>query len=85
MSLRPNLVLYRTNHAAIRRISVMSMNQLNWKGPMFVTNIFLGSMYWTAELTSSGFAAVLIALTITVAAAVPSMFRAVPTIVWSAL
>ena len=48
-------------------------------------NFFFGSMYWMIELTSLGFLAVLIALTITVAAAVPSMFRAVPTIVWSAL
>ena len=37
------------------------------------------------EDTSSGLAAVLMALTMTVAPAVPSMFRAVPTMVWSAL
>ena len=36
------------------------------------------------EETSSGFAAVLIALTMTVAPAVPSRFSAVPTSVWSA-
>ena len=37
------------------------------------------------EETSSGLAAVFIALTMTVEAAMPSMLSAVPTIVWSAL
>ena len=85
MSLRPNLVLYSTNHAQARIRTVMSMNQLNSNDPKYTTNFFFGSMYWIMELTSFGFAAVLIALTMTVAAAVPSMLRAVPTIVWSAL
>ena len=38
-----------------------------------------------SSVPSSGLAAVLMALTITVAAAVPSRFMAVPTSVWSAL
>ena len=61
------------------------MNQLNSKEPMFTRNAFLAPAYWMVEDTSSGLAAVLMALTMTVAPAVPSMFRAVPTMVWSAL
>ncbi len=52
---------------------------------MFTMNACLGLMYSTTEETLSGFVLVLIDLTITVAAAVPRMLSAVPTIVWSAL
>ena len=48
-------------------------------------NAVFGVAYWMAEETSSGLAAVLMALTMTVAPAVPSRFSAVPTSVWSAL
>ena len=61
------------------------MNQLNSNEPMFTRNAFFGSTYWMVEETSLGLAAVLMALTMTVAAAVPRMFMAVPTMVWSAL
>ena len=61
------------------------MNQLNSKEPMFTRKAFLALTYCMVEDTSSGLAAVFIAFTITVAAAVPSMFMAVPTMVWSAL
>ena len=61
------------------------MNQLNSKEPMLTVNAFLAPANWMMEDTSSGLEAVLMALTITVAPAVPSMFRAVPTMVWSAL
>ena len=63
----------------------MTMNQLNSKPPQRAIKAFFCSTYWMAEDTSSGLAAVLMALTITVAPAVPSRFRAVPTMVWSAL
>ena len=61
------------------------MNQLNSKEPRFTVNAFFGAAYWMMEDTSSGLAAVLMALTMTVAPAVPSRFSAVPTSVWSAL
>ena len=61
------------------------MNQLNSKPPMFTRKAFFALMYWMVEDTLSGLSAVLMALTMTVAAAVPSMFMAVPTMVWSAL
>ena len=60
------------------------MNQLN-SVPGEMTNAFLASTYMISEDTLEESAAVLMALTMTVAAAVPSMFRAVPTMVWSAL
>ena len=63
----------------------MSMNQLNSNLPMLTMNAVFGVAYWMAEETSSGLAAVLMALTMTVAPAVPSRFIAVPTRVWSAL
>ena len=69
----------------IRAMTAMTMNQLNWKEPMLTMKAFFWLTYWMVEDTSSGLAAVLMALTMTVAAAVPSMFRAVPTMVWSAL
>ena len=59
----------------------MSMNQLNSKPLMFTMNACFGLIYSTTEETLSGFAAVLIALTMTVAAAVPRMLSAVPMIV----
>ena len=64
---------------------VTSVNQLNSKLPMAVENAFLAPAYCTMEETSSGLAAVLMAFTITVAPAMPSIFSAVPTMVWSAL
>ena len=63
----------------------MSMNQLNSKPAIFTRNFFLASTYWISEETLLGSAAVLMAFTSTVAAATPSMFSAVPTMVWSAL
>ena len=60
-------------------MSAISMNQLNSKPPMFTRKAFFALAYWMVEETSSGLAAVLIALTMTVAAATPSMFSAVPT------
>ena len=48
---------------------------------MFTMNACFGLIYSTTEETLSGFAAVLIALTMTVAAAVPRMLSAVPMIV----
>ena len=61
------------------------MNQLNSNEPRLTVNAFFAPAYCTMEETSSGFAAVLMALTMTVAPAVPSRFSAVPTSVWSAL
>ena len=61
------------------------MNQLNSKEPMFTKKAFFAPAYWMVEDTSSGLAAVLMAFTITVAPAMPSIFSAVPTMVWSAL
>ena len=61
------------------------MHQLNSKLPMFTRKAFRPSRYWMVEDTLSGSAAVFMAFTNTVAAAVPSRFMAVPTRVWSAL
>ena len=58
---------------------------MNSKEPMLTVKAFLALTYCTMEDTSSGLLAVLMALTMTVAPAVPSRFRAVPTRVWSAL
>ena len=60
------------------------MNQLN-SYPSTKRKCFFAAMYWMVEEGLLGFSAVLIALTMTVAAAVPSRFIAVPTSVWSAL
>ena len=57
----------------------ISMNQLNSKPPMFTRNAFLALMYWMVEDTLSTLSAVFMALTNTVAPAVPSRFMAVPT------
>ena len=67
------------------RIRAASMNQLNWKPPMLTTRAFFACTYCTVEETLSGFSAMLMDLTITVASAAASMFIAVPTSVWSAL
>ena len=77
--------MYKTTQEAARITAVMSMNQLNSNEPMLTRNACFAPPYWMMEETSSGLEAVLIALTITVAAAVPSIFSAVPTMVWSAL
>ena len=61
------------------------MNQLNSNEPMDTSSALFAPPYCTMDETSSGLAAVLMALTITVAPAVPSRFSAVPTRVWSAL
>ena len=61
------------------------MNQLNSNPPIFTRKSFFAGPYWMIEETSSGLAEILIALTMTVEAARPSMFSAVPTMVWSAL
>ena len=53
--------------------------------PALMINAFLAFIYSTTEDTLLGSAAVFIALTITVARATPSILRAVPMIVWSAL
>ena len=60
------------------------MNQLN-SVPSTIMNAFLGPTYMISEEVLEAFSAVLMALTITVDAAVPSRFMAVPTRVWSAL
>ena len=62
-----------------------SINQLNSNFPMFTRNAFFASLYATVEETLSILSDILIALTITTAAAGPSKFSAVPTSVWSAL
>ena len=62
-------------------MTASSMNQLNSKLPMFTRNAFFALIYCMVEETLSGLSAVFIALTMTVAAAVPSMFMAVPTMV----
>ena len=66
-------------------MNATSMNQLNSNEPMGARSAFFALPYCTMDETSSGLAAVLMALTMTVAAAVPSRFIAVPTSVWSAL
>ena len=61
------------------------MNQLNSNPLIFTMNIFRAPMYSISEEWLSGFAAVFMAFTSTVAPAVASRFMAVPTSVWSAL
>ena len=61
------------------------MNQLNSKPPMLTRKAFFCSIYWMVAETLPESAAVFMALTNTVAAAVASRFMAVPTRVWSAL
>ena len=60
------------------------MNQLN-SVPSTMMKLFFGPMYMISEEVLEESAAVLMAFTMTVAAAVPSRFMAVPTRVWSAL
>ena len=52
---------------------------------MLMISAFLACTYWTVEETLSGFSAMLMDFTMTVARAAASMFIAVPTRVWSAL
>ena len=51
-------------------MTATTMNQLNSNEPMFTRKAFFGSTYWMVEETSLGLAAVLMALTMTVAAQV---------------
>ena len=67
-------------------MTVIMANQLRSKYlPIRIINASLGFIYSTTDETLLEFFAVFIALIITVAAAVASIFIAVPTIVWSAL
>ena len=77
--------MYKTILAAIRIITVITTNQLNEKPAISNPNASFCFPYLNAEDTFEASAAELIALTITVAPAVASMFIAVPTSVWSAL
>ena len=67
-------------------MTVIMANQLRSKYlPIRIINASLGFIYSITDETLLEFFAVFIALIITVAAAVASIFIAVPTIVWSAL
>ena len=66
------------------RITARIMNQLN-SVPSARMKFFFASIYMISEEGFAESAAVLMAFTMTVAAAVPSRFMAVPTRVWSAL